>query len=486
MKKKLLSVILVFCSVTLVSAQEMTSNTPKQGEVIPNTHWSVSLKAGGSYFRTGGMQYNYALPFFKRSRLDFTSVVGGAVEYTFTPIFGLGLDFTYTGYSRWNDLNEDRVRDNYMTANTKDVALFGSLNLTNVIAPKRTGFWEKLSLYSNLGTGVAFYKYDVSGHSANPSSFMALGGLNLEYNISKSFAIGGEFQYRYYAKDDMGYYPNYQPIGFCDAALATLSVRYKINAPGGRKHVRNINALEYVPLDGDNDGVSDLLDKCPETPAGVKVDSLGCSIDSDKDGIADYLDKCPETPAGVQVDSLGCPIDTDKDGVADYLDKCPGTPISVKVDAQGCPVDTDGDGISDYLDKCPTVAGVAANQGCPEEVTTLAPFPKIKGVSNFKIGSAELKPTFVPALNILVDYLKANTNTVVDLQGNTDSTGGDDLNQRLSVKRAKSCAGYLVKKGVPADQMTTQGFGEKKPVANNATVEGRAKNRRCDFVISRK
>ena len=486
MKKKLLSFILVFCTVIFVSAQDAVSKVPVQGEVIPNTHWSVSLKGGGSYFRTGGMQYNYARPFFTRSRLDFTSVVGGTVEYTFTPVFGLGLDLTYTGYSRWNDLNMDRVRDNYLNGNTKDVALFGSFNLSNIITPKRTGFWEKLSLYANLGTGIAFYKYDVSGHLAHPSSFLALGGLNLEYNICKSFAIGGEVQYRYYAKDDMGYYPNYQPTGFCDAALVTLNVRYKINATGAKKHVRNINALEYVPLDADNDGISDLKDKCPDTPAGVKVDSVGCPVDSDGDGVADYLDKCLDTPAGVSVDSVGCPVDTDGDGVADYLDKCPATPAGVKVNVQGCPIDTDGDGIPDYLDKCPTVAGVAANHGCPEEVVALPPFPTIMGVSNFKIGSAAIKPVFVPILNSLVDYLKANTNAVVDLQGNTDSTGSDDLNQRLSVKRAKSCAGYLVKKGVPENQITTQGFGEKKPIATNATVAGRNKNRRCDFVISRK
>ena len=485
MKKTLLSIMLVICTVVFVSAQEVVSKIPAQGEVIPNTHWSVSLKAGASYFRTGGMQYNYARPLFTRSRLDLVSLIGGTVEYTFTPIFGLGLDVTYVNYSRWNDLNMDRVKDNYLGANTKDVALFGSFNLTNIITPKRTGFWEKLSLYANLGSGIAFYKYDVSGHVANSNSFLALGGLNLEYNISKLFAIGGELQYRYYAKDDMGYYPNYQPAGFSDAALASLSLRYKINADGNKKHVRNIDALEYVPMDGDNDGVSDLLDKCPDTPAGVKVDSVGCPVDSDGDGVPDYLDKCLETPSGVTVDSVCCPVDTDADGIADYLDKCPGTPVGVKVNVQGCPIDTDGDGIPDYLDKCPTVAGVAANHGCPEEVA-LPPLPIVMGVNNFKIGSAVIKPIFVPILNKLVDYLKVNQNVVVDLQGNTDSTGGDDMNQRLSVRRAKSCASYLVKKGVTTDRITTQGFGEKKPIATNATVEGRAKNRRCDFVISRK
>ena len=51
----------------------------------------------------------------------------------------------------------------------------------------------------------------------------------------------------------------------------------------------------------------------------------------------DYKDKCPGTPAGVKVDADGCPLDSDGDGVADYKDECPGTPAGVWVDAKGCP-----------------------------------------------------------------------------------------------------------------------------------------------------
>ena len=119
--------------------------------------------------------------------------------------------------------------------------------------------------------------------------------------------------------------------------------------------------------DTDKDGVSDKNDKCADTPAGVKVDAVGCPIDTDKDGVADYLDKCPNTPAGARVDGSGCPVDSDRDGVADYMDKCPNTPTTAKVDATGCPVDTDKDGVADYLDRCPnTPAGVKVDAaGCP-------------------------------------------------------------------------------------------------------------------------
>jgi OOP family OmpA-OmpF porin len=60
------------------------------------------------------------------------------------------------------------------------------------------------------------------------------------------------------------------------------------------------------PLDSDGDGVTDDLDRCPDTPKGVTVDTRGCPIDSDGDGVPDYLDKCPNTPKGANVDARGC------------------------------------------------------------------------------------------------------------------------------------------------------------------------------------
>ncbi|MEA3362247.1 MAG: OmpA family protein [Thermodesulfobacteriota bacterium] len=63
-----------------------------------------------------------------------------------------------------------------------------------------------------------------------------------------------------------------------------------------------------VPLlDSDGDGVTDDLDRCPNTPKGAPVDKVGCPLDSDGDGVFDYFDQCPGTPAGVSVDVYGCP-----------------------------------------------------------------------------------------------------------------------------------------------------------------------------------
>ncbi len=96
-------------------------------------------------------------------------------------------------------------------------------------------------------------------------------------------------------------------------------------------------------LDSDEDGVTDDLDTCPDTPSGEQVDENGCSLpqsDSDEDGVVDNVDNCPDTPSGETVDENGCSDsqkDTDGDGVTDDLDLCSDTPQGENVDENGCP-----------------------------------------------------------------------------------------------------------------------------------------------------
>jgi len=239
---------------------------------------------------------------------------------------------------------------------------------------------------------------------------------------------------------------------------------------GGEKPAPVV-AQPTKPKDSDNDGVVDSLDKCPSTPAGVKVDANGCPVDSDNDGVADYLDKCPSTPAGVKVDVNGCPVDSDHDGVADYLDKCPNTLKDVKVDAKGCPLDSDHDGVADYKDACPnTPSGFSVNaQGCA--ITY-----------NFEItfdnDSAVIKPEFMKKVEDFANFLKEHKNAKAEIQGYTDNRGSYDYNVVLSERRAKAVYDALLKLGVSKDQITWAGYGPKNPIASNDTAEGRAKNRR--------
>jgi len=241
------------------------------------------------------------------------------------------------------------------------------------------------------------------------------------------------------------------------------------------------------PFDTDGDGVADYLDKCPGTPEAVKVDANGCPYDTDGDGVLDYLDKCIDTPATVKVDAKGCPVDSDGDGVADYLDTCPDTPLAAnaKVDKNGCLLDTDGDGILDYLDNCPNIAGEASNKGCPEvkkEVKTL--FQKALQGIQFETAKADIKAASYPLLNQIANILILNPTYLIEVQGHTDNVGNDEYNFNLSRDRAASVRAYLVEHGVPSDKITSNGFGETTPVADNNTKAGKAKNRRVEFVVS--
>jgi OmpA-OmpF porin, OOP family len=234
-----------------------------------------------------------------------------------------------------------------------------------------------------------------------------------------------------------------------------------------------------VVLDRDNDGVLDADDKCPDTPGLASLQ--GCP-DRDGDGIADGDDKCPDVAGTAKYQ--GCPIpDTDGDGVNDEEDKCPTVKGLARL--QGCPIpDTDGDGVNDEEDKCPSRPGPASNQGCPEiakEVVDKINFAA-KNVF-YATGSYKLLAKSNKSLNEVAALLKADPTLMLDVDGHTDAQGSDESNQTLSENRAKSVVDYLVKQGVDASRLKATGYGESKPVADNTTAAGRAKNRRTEMTV---
>lgn len=233
----------------------------------------------------------------------------------------------------------------------------------------------------------------------------------------------------------------------------------------------------FLDGDEDGDGVKDKKDRCPGTFKGAEVDQNGCELDFDGDGVPDRIDECPDTPAGAKVDARGCELDSDGDGVANSKDRCPNTPAGAKVDEYGCEFDSDGDGVVDSADKCPgTPAGTAVdNTGCE-----LAEAYELKGV-NFEFDSARLTADSTASLDDALKILMRHKDLEVEIAGHTDSTGADGYNQKLSERRAAAVRDYLVGHGVDAVRLTVKGYGEAQPVADNATKEGRAKNRRVEM-----
>ncbi len=229
--------------------------------------------------------------------------------------------------------------------------------------------------------------------------------------------------------------------------------------------------------DSDGDGIVDVHDECPNEPGPES--NKGCPLpDSDGDGIVDAEDACPQQAGLAKFN--GCP-DTDGDGIQDKEDACPQQAGLAKFN--GCP-DTDGDGLQDKEDKCPTTAGPASNHGCPEvaqEDKETLEFA-IQAVE-FETASANLKSVSLPILDQIADIMQRYPDYHLRIGGHTDSVGSAESNQKLSEARAKSCFDYLVSKGISADRMSYQGFGETQPIADNRYKEGRARNRRVEFEL---
>ena len=200
--------------------------------------------------------------------------------------------------------------------------------------------------------------------------------------------------------------------------------------------------------DADGDGVIDRRDQCPGTEAGVKVDAKGCALDSDGDGVADGDDKCPDTPQGAKVDAMGCELDSDGDGIVDGRDECPNTPAGATVTDTGCAVKIVLENI------------------------------------RFELNSDRVSSEYSSVLQRIASSIKARGDIKsVVVVGHTDATGSASYNQTLSEKRARAVADYLVDQGVDRVLVTTKGMGESSPVADNATAEGRARNRRVELEL---
>jgi outer membrane protein OmpA-like peptidoglycan-associated protein len=248
-----------------------------------------------------------------------------------------------------------------------------------------------------------------------------------------------------------------------------------------------------VAIDTDGDGVPDGIDKEPNTPKGYPVDQYGVSLDSDHDGVPDGRDKEPNTPAGYPVDEFGVSLDSDHDGVPDGRDKQPNTPAGYPVDSDGVALDSDGDGVPDGKDLEPnTPKGSLVDEygrAIKEKERTLIQEGVIRlNAVYFDVGKAVIKPESFDALNEVAEILIKYPNLKIEIQGHTDNTGTAAKNRQLSQKRAQAVLDYILKHdpNINGSNFTVVGYGPDRPIASNATAEGRQLNRRVEFVVLNK
>jgi OOP family OmpA-OmpF porin len=208
------------------------------------------------------------------------------------------------------------------------------------------------------------------------------------------------------------------------------------------------------------------------------VDTVATVKDTDGDGVADEKDNCPAEKGTLN----GCP-DTDGDGIADKDDKCKDVKGLAKYG--GCPVpDTDKDGINDEEDKCPLVAGVKENNGCPEiKAAVKAKVDLAAKNIFFEFASAAVQERSFASLDEVIALLKENPAVKLKVEAHADNKGSFARNFYWSEQRAKAVADYFIAKGIEAERINFKGYGDTQPIADNATEQGRAKNRRVELKL---
>jgi outer membrane protein OmpA-like peptidoglycan-associated protein len=221
--------------------------------------------------------------------------------------------------------------------------------------------------------------------------------------------------------------------------------------------------------------------------------------DPDGDGILGAADGCPEAAEDFDgfEDRDGCPeADNDHDGLADAADKCPNhaEDMDSHDDADGCPdPDNDHDGLVDSVDQCPNEAeiinGNQDDDGCPDQGKQLVVVHdtriEIKDKLYFATGKDVILPRSEPVLAQLALTLQRNPwIKSVRIEGHTDDQGDDRMNQDLSQRRATSVRQALIARGIAPERLEAVGYGESQPIDSNRSVDGRAHNRRTEFVIT--
>lgn len=248
--------------------------------------------------------------------------------------------------------------------------------------------------------------------------------------------------------------------------------------------------------DFDNDGVTNDVDECPNTPEGVLVARTGCELDDDNDNVPNAIDNCPNTPEGTEINHHGCALVEPKPEPAPEPEPVvviapepePEPEVIVVIEeAEPEPepvgrvyTDDDADGVIDDFDRCPdTLIGLEVDDfGCAIKAQAVV----LENV-NFEFNSARLTANAKTVLAEVAEAMKGQSTMTVELAGHTDSIGSAAYNLRLSEQRAQAVRLHLISQGVNPGQMIARGYGESKPVADNKAEAGRELNRRVEFTV---
>ncbi len=412
-------------------------------------------------------------------------------DINFEPGFGVGLhirralDYVFSlrgegfyGLTKGSDSDDGAYETTYLSVSGQLL-----ISVNNLIWNEaRT---RKINLYGIVGAGINRFEVDITAQfNPNVQSQPARtqtqleGGGGIAFRVSEKFNVGIETK----VLIPLGAYADF--IDGLDRddndILNFTSVRLNFNI-GNRE--RQTEPLYWVnPLDIVLNDISELKRR----PAMDLADSDG-------DGVLDIVDREPDTPEGVPVNTLGVTLDSDNDGVPDYQDQEPFSPPGYAVDASGvAQAPTGAGGSAPNMSRFPTrdevksmiddaLRGYNLSEGTSSGGSTLADWflPMI----HFDVDSYKIKYSDYGNLANIARVMKSNPEMKVVVTGFADNTGSDTYNRVLSYNRAKAAIDFLVEKhGIPRSRLILNYAGEEDPLV---PVSGSSfMNRRVEFRVA--
>jgi len=424
---------------------------------IDVSHFSFGIKTGVNYFTMSPP----APTFYDKFNLG----VGGMIDYTINPMYGFGLEYMFNDFTR--PYSWDVIGD--IKGTTNDIIAYGSVNLSNAMAPFRTGFWKNFNVYGDVGGGVAIYttrKDWTKPYIANNKPIaVAKLGLNAEFTISDAFNICFEGQYHQYDAVNMGGSPSNRNN---NALMATVGLRYKF-ANSVLKHARNISLCEYSPRPAPVIVNNTTVVK---GDTQVTLDRLSAS-EREKAELQQKVRRMQEDAANASAqNALAVQNANLKQKVDNMEENAKKTVIQENLSSQNSALQL-------KLQKMEADIRLLEKQ---KEGKVNVSFDNIE----FRTNSNELTPASTQLIDQVASILINNAYwNKIRVIGHTDNVGTNAYNQRLSESRALAVKDYLLFKGIHSKDILAVGMGEEQPTESNATAQGRQSNRRVEFEVTK-
>ncbi len=341
-----------------------------------------------------------------------------------------------SAYINFNNLALALIKANQTTKHDRWLSIFGTIGVGVVNFDSQIKSLSSDTVYSVAQTNAAGEVIGglSRGISGTTTALEAPFSLGAKLKLSRSFDLGLEVAMHVVNSDKLDAFVINQSTPFKGNkdkyAFTGLGLTYKfVGKDKNNQYIEWKDPVEVMyddfkivkdqvtrlSTDTDNDGISEMYDKEPNTPVGSKVYGDGTSVDTDNDGVPDARDKDLFTPAGCSVDTAGIGMDIDKDGVPDCLDKEANTAADAMVDLHGV-----------------TIPKPPPNTGF------------IMPTVYFDTNSSTVKTTAYPDLAALAKYMQLRPEVKVQIVGNADIRGSESYNKGLGTKRANSVKDFLV------------------------------------------